>query len=128
MSEFLFFLLPVAGSVLLFYGVFQAVVEARGRDKSKIISRLQEKSSGGGVAARDKKIRESLLRHSEQSPQNPLFALVAKLSIVPKIQGMLDQANVDMAASKFLSYLMGASLISFPLALVCRLGPVVGAA
>jgi tight adherence protein B len=129
MSEFLFFLLPAAGAMLLFYGIFQAVVDARGREKNKIISRLQERSGGGGGAAsRDKKIRESLLRHSEQTQDNPIFALVAKLSIVPKIQGMLDQANVDMAASKFLSYLMGASEASMPVIMVVGLGPLVAAA
>jgi len=107
-TEFLFFLFPVAGAMMLFYGIFQAVVESRGKEKAKMMARLQEKSGSGG-SDREKKIRESLLRRQDQEETNPILQLVSSMSVVPKLQALLDQANVDMLASRFLLTMCGVS-------------------
>lgn len=109
LSEFTFFLFPIAGSMLLFYGLYQAIADARSRDRDKIKSRLQERSSSGG-SDRDKKIRESLLRKQHNQETNPFFRVIAGLKVIPKLQGLLDQANVDWSATRMLTTLCGTAL------------------
>ncbi len=111
-SEFMFFLFPIAGAMLLCYGIYQAVIDARGSDKAKIMARLQERSAGGGAAKRDQRIRESLLRRPNDDQSNPLYRWVSGLSVVPKLQSMLDQANVDISATKFLTAVITASFVT----------------
>lgn len=109
-SEFMFFLFPVAGAMLLFYGIYQAVSDARGGDKAKIMARLQERSSGGSAADREKRIRDSLLRRPEDDQSNALYRFVSGMSVVPKLQALLDQANVDTSATRFLSTLLAVAV------------------
>lgn len=118
-TEFMFFLFPVAGAMLLFYGIYQAVVESRGKDKAKIMARLQERSTGRSATTdREKRIRESLLRKQNQEETNPLLQMVNNLSFVPRIQSMLDQANLDWTASRFLVTLVLSSVGSIAVVLV----------
>lgn len=125
-GQFMFFLFPVAGAMLLFYGIYQAVMDARGGDKAKVMERLQERAGGSGAANREKRIRESLLRRPGQDDGNPLAKMLSGLAVMPKIQSMLDQANVDTPASKFMSTLIIASFGSFFAALIFKLGPLIG--
>ena len=72
-SEFMFFLFPVAGAMFLCYGIYQAVTDSRGGDKAKIMARLQDCSAGSGASDRDKRILESLLRRPETDDSNFLY-------------------------------------------------------
>lgn len=109
MTEFMFFLLPAAGSMMLVYGIYQAITDSQERDKAKIKARLQERSSGGGSTKRDKQIRESILRRQNQEEENPFYQFISGLKLVPRIQTMLDQANVEWPATKFLVVAVGAA-------------------
>lgn len=125
LGEFAFFLFPVAGATLLCYGIYQAVVDARGGDKAKIMARLQERSGGGNAGEREKRIRDSLLRGHGDEDGNPLQKMISKMSVVPKLQSILDQANVDTSASKFLSTLIMFSFVSLLVLLVAGVNPVI---
>jgi tight adherence protein B len=114
MSEFLFFLFPAAGAMLLVYGIVQAVLDARNRDKAKIMQRLQDKGSGS-VADREKKIRESLLKRSDQEDTNPILQVIGNMSVVPRVQTMLDQANVEVPATKFIAGVAVSSVTLAPI-------------
>lgn len=127
-SEFMFFLFPVAGAMFLCYGIYQAVTDSRGGDKSKIMARLQDRSTGGGASGREKRIRESLLRRPETDDSNLLYKFVSGLSVVPKLQTSLDQANVDTSATKFLSTLLAASLVTSMGLLVLGMGALIALA
>ncbi|MCG3136433.1 MAG: hypothetical protein HJJLKODD_00266 [Phycisphaerae bacterium] len=124
-TTFVFFLFPIAGAMLLFYGIYQAVSEAKSSDKAKIKARLQERSSGSGAEAREKRIRESLLRSRDQQVSNPLFQFMSGFKLVPKLQALLDQANIDMPATKLMTILCGISLGSVPVLLLLQLNPLV---
>ncbi len=80
-SQFMFFAFPVAGAMLLCYGIYQAVADARGGDKAKIMDRLKERSSGAGSSEREKRIRESLLRRPNDDGGNPLNQFISRLSV-----------------------------------------------
>lgn len=124
-TEFMFFLFPIAGAMLLFYGIYQAVTDARGSDKAKILDRLQERSGAGGAVERERRIRESLLRRRDDSGDNPLYQFIANLAIAPKVQCLLDQANVDVSATKFLSVLLGVGLGALTVFLIAGLSPLI---
>ncbi len=117
MTGILFFILPAAGAMLLIYGVFQAVMDARGNEKSKIMSRLQQRS-GGAAEERGNKIRESLLRQADRGEENPILKFISGFSVVPKVQTMLDQANVDITGAKFLVYLLCGGFGSIPVLII----------
>ncbi len=125
-SEFTFFLFPIAGATLLVYGIYQAITDARQSDKAKIMSRLQERSTGSQAADRERRIRESLLRRQDHHEDNPLLNVISGLSIVPKVQGMLDQANIDASATRLLVTLAGLSAGSLAAAAVAGVSLTVG--
>ena len=98
LSELMLYLLPGAGSMLLVYGIFQAVTEARGSGKKK----LQDRLKGDGTAKPDK-VMKNILRRGGLSKQTSLADHVfGKLSIVPRVQRILDQADLPWSASQVL--------------------------
>ena len=52
-------ILPVAGCMLMAFGIYQAITDSRNQEKSKIIDRLQDRAAKPVQA---EKIKESLLR------------------------------------------------------------------
>ncbi len=97
----------MAGAMLLAWGLFQVVMDLRGAKQRKVIERLSEY----GSSAKERQVKESLLRkRAADSHSNVLETIIARLQIVTKLQQVLDQANVNMSASKLLIYLAGAAL------------------
>lgn len=100
-------ILPLAGATLLAYGVFQVVMDLRGSQQRKVVSRLSEAKP----AEREMKVRESLIRRTAAEIQgNALESLVSKLRLVRKLQATLDQADIPWSASKVLVNLSGLAL------------------
>ncbi|MCO6436257.1 MAG: type II secretion system F family protein [Phycisphaerae bacterium] len=93
-SDLLVLALPVVGSMLLFYGIFQVVVESRTSNRKKLQDRLRGKS------VRIEKSVDSILRRGAAG-QSTSFAdaIIGRLSFVPKLQTMLDQADIPWSAS-----------------------------
>jgi len=109
--------LPIAGSVLLAYGVFQVAMDFRGRDRRRLLARLREDQ---GRERKDKRVRDSLLRRrAAELEKGRLDSFVSNFSFVPKLQRVLDQANLDWSASRLLVNLAGvAALVFFGLLLL----------
>lgn len=106
MSGVMFLLMPLLGSVLLAYGIFQAVLDIRTHKNRRIVERLKE----GGHAQRDRKLKESIVRQKAGELQSGVLeGVLSQLQIVTKLQRILDQADVNWSASKLLINL---SLIS----------------
>jgi tight adherence protein B len=107
MSSILFLLLPLIGSVLVVYGIFQAVLDLRTSKSRKIIDRLKE----GGQSQHERKLKESILRRRAGELQgSALEGVLSRLQIVSKLQRVLEQADVSWSASKLLINLSLASL------------------
>jgi len=114
MESIMFVVLPVLGSVLLAYGIFQVVFDLRTTQRKRLLDRLTE--SGSGKDTDSRRGKDSLLRKriSEEQAKKGLDSFVSKLSVVPKLQQVLDQANVDWSASRTLVNLSGiAALVGF---------------
>jgi tight adherence protein B len=103
--------LPVIGSMLLAFGIFQVVFDLRKSKRRRLMDRLAD--TGGKKDKRADKNKQSVLRKriAEEQGTEGLDKIVASLSVVPKFQRMLDQANIDWSASRALVNLIGLSIL-----------------
>jgi len=98
----IFVILPIAGSILLVWGVFQVILDLRTNKQRKVLERLVDAGN-----QRERHVKEQLLRKRASDLQgNVLEQVVSKFQIVSKLQRVLDQADVDWSASKLLVNLL----------------------
>jgi len=125
MKSTLLLLLPLAGSVLLAFGVFQVVMDLRKTNQKRMIDRLKERSGTGDRKKTDKDIKSQVLRRrARQAEPIGIDKIIGKLSFVPKLQRMLDQANIDWSASRMLMNLVAAAAGVLCLLLLVHVGPI----
>jgi len=92
--------MPIAGAVLLALGIFQVVMDLRSTQKKKVLDRLNESKAQKN---KERKIKESLIRQrAADMQQNFLESIVSQFKMVDKLQKVLDQADVNWAASRLL--------------------------
>jgi tight adherence protein B len=100
--------LPLVGSVMLSYGIYQVIVESRKGERKKVLDRLR------GETQRAKKAENlSILKrdHLTENPGTMIQSTFGKLAFIPKLQTMLDQANLAWSAPKMLANLFAAGMI-----------------
>ncbi len=99
-QSILLLLLPLFGSVLLAYGVFNVVFDLRTNERQKIRDRLR------GDGARRREQEEALkfedFRRRTVEATGFLARSLAKLSFTTKLQRTLDQANLSWSAAQTL--------------------------
>ncbi len=102
------YILPMLGSMLLFYGIFQVFSETRTSSRK----RMQDRLAG---AARHKEKRDApdiLRRGALGKPDGIADAIVGKLTVIPKLQTLLDQADLDWSASQAMLNVAGGALVA----------------
>lgn len=120
-SGYLLMLLPIAGSMMLVFGVFQVIMDLRTAKQRKVVERLKESRAG----AREQRVKESLVRQRAAELQgNVLEGLVARMQVVSKLQRILDQADVNWSASKVLINLTCAGVIVGAGMMILQVSPV----
>ena len=100
--------LPLVGSVMLSYGIYQVIVESRKGERKNVLDRLR------GETQRAKKAENlSILKrdHLTENPGTMIQSTFGKLAFIPKLQTMLDQANLAWSAPKMLANLFAAGMI-----------------
>ncbi len=107
LKQTMFVLLPLAGSCLLVFGIWQVVTDLRSTSAKKMIERLTDRSAPN--KKKEQAIQSLLRRRSDQ--QTAVDLLLGKISLVPKLQKVLDQGNLDWLASRMLLYLGGAAIL-----------------
>ena len=108
-SDLLIYIFPTVGSMLLFYGIFQIIVETRTNSKKKVKDRLR----GTSPRSRVEKEGDNILRRGAFGETKSFAdAVMGKLSIVPKLQTTLDQADLQWSASQTLLNLVGAGMLT----------------
>ncbi|MCG3129608.1 MAG: hypothetical protein FLDDKLPJ_00342 [Phycisphaerae bacterium] len=97
-QNLLYLLLPLLGSMLLCYGVYQVISESKVTGQKKIQERLR------GVSAKkaDKEKASILRRAAGGEAKSFADQILGKFSVVNRLQQLLDQADVDWSASKML--------------------------
>jgi len=94
-SELAVYVLPVIGSMLVAYGLFQVIAETKSSSRKKMIDRLR------GERISREKVTESILRRGGGADAKTIAdALVGKMSFIPKLQIQLNQADLDWSASQ----------------------------
>lgn len=106
-TEMLVYALPAAGSMLLSYGIYQVIVESRTSTRRKMHERLR------GERRQQEKVTSSILRRGALG-QTKSFAdeVIGKFKFTPKLQTLLDQADVDWSASQTMLNLCGLALLA----------------
>lgn len=122
-SDLAIYILPVLGCMLVFYGIYQVVVESKTSSKKKVQDRLRGKRT---VA---EKAYDPILRRGAQGQTRTLAdAIVGKFKFVPKFQTMLDQGDLNWSASKTLLNLLGGALLIAVALIVFQFNPVIAVA
>ncbi len=106
-SDVLMYVFPSVGSMLLFYGIYQVVVESKSASKKKLQARLRGHSA---KPQEDDKLA-SILKRSATEKRSFADAVIGRLGVVPKFQTLLDQADIPWSASQTLMNLCGAALL-----------------
>ncbi|MGD8450236.1 MAG: type II secretion system F family protein [Phycisphaerae bacterium] len=125
----LLILAPLAGSVMLAYGVFQAVYDLRSNTRKRVMDRL--KGGGRRKAATATAGFEDFRRQTVEAT-GILAQAFAKLSFTAKLQRALDQANVAWSAPQVMVRLTAAAsvllavLLMFQVSLLVALGAAAG--
>lgn len=105
-SQWMVYALPAVGSMLLFYGIFQVVFEMRSSTQKKVQHRLRGKSP------LKNDLPSSIIRRGVgEDGQSFADTLVGKMKLVPKLQTILDQADVTWSATNTLVNLGAAALL-----------------
>jgi len=113
-SDLAVYILPTIGSMLLFYGIFQVFQDSKSNTRKKMQDRLAGESRGKGKSK--KEVQEILRRGALGKGDGPADSIVGRLSVIPKLQTLLDQAAVDWSAAQTLVNLgVGALLVWFGL-------------
>lgn len=112
-DQYGFYILPVLGSILLSYAIFNLIREMRKTGVRKVSDRLRETSSSNQGVDRDElAAKKSILRQHKEAASIIASAL-SKLSLTASIQRMLDQADIQWSASTVMVNLVGFSAASF---------------
>jgi tight adherence protein B len=106
-SDLWVYALPTIGSMLLFYGIFQVVTETKSSSQKKLMDRLK-----GDRVPRDK-ITATIVRRGAMGQASTFAdAIVGKFKFVPKLQTLLDQADMEWSASQTILNLSIAALLT----------------
>ena len=106
-KDLLVYLLPTLGSMLLFYGIFQVIAESQSSVRRKMQSRLH----GERKQEADKMVASILRRGAGAHTKTIADKLIGKFKFMPRIQTLLDQADIDWSATQMMLNLCGISAV-----------------
>ena len=119
MGLIIILLLPIIGSVLLAWGIFQVFMDMRTAKQRRVVDRLTE--SPTSASRRDKEVKETLLRRRASDLQGGMLdGIISRLRIANKFQRVLDQADVNWSASRTLVNLTAITLMVCALMIVLQ--------
>jgi len=110
-------LLPIAGSILLAFGLFQVVMDLRKTNQKRMLDRLKDRAAPSAKKKGKSAVVRRRLRQDERIGIDKLFA---KVRIVSKLETMLEQANVDWSAPRMLINLLAVSAAAFCMLLLLK--------
>ncbi len=113
----LFVLLPIAGSCLLVFGVWQVFTDMKSTNSRKLMERLTD----GSAPNKKKEAAIASLLRKNNDQQGAIDIVLGKISLVSNLQKVLDQGDLDWRASRMLMYLAGLSLIALVLLLLVQI-------
>ncbi|MEW6250711.1 MAG: type II secretion system F family protein [Planctomycetota bacterium] len=117
-------LLPLAGSILLAYGLAHAAFDLRAAQRKKVVDRLR-----GGARTRSAEERLTLEAFRRQSTvaKGLVGRALNDLSVTRRLQRMIEQANLPWSAARVLVNLSAAAGALFAILLVVGVSPLIAA-
>ncbi len=106
MSDIMIYAVPALGSMLLFYGIYQVMAESKTTDRKKMRERLR-----GERPKREKNIASIVRRGGVGQSGSFADAVIGKLKFIPKLQTLLDHADVAWSAAQTALNLGGLALL-----------------
>ena len=120
-SELAVYILPIVGSVLLFYGIYQAVYESRASARRKVADRLH----GERRKPDEEKIKATILRRGALgSSRSFADAIAGKFKFTQKLQTLLDQADVNWSAPQAMLNVSGGAMAVTLVLLLLQFSPI----
>lgn len=113
--------LPLSGSTLLAYGVYQLILDLRKSDQKRVLDRLTDR-----VRSEERKSADSILRRRYE-PKTAISTALARLSVVSWLQRALDQACIEWSAPRALLNLVTLALFAFVGLYMLQWNPIVAA-
>ncbi|MFH1417194.1 MAG: type II secretion system F family protein [Planctomycetota bacterium] len=111
-GEYGFYALPLIGSVMLAYAMYNLIRDLRKTDSKKVAGRLREGGGSLGESASERAAKASILRRTNEAT-GTLSAAISKFAFIPALQRMLEQANLPWSAAGFLVNLLGISALLY---------------
>lgn len=120
-SELTVYILPALGLVLILYGVYQVITESKTSVKKRMRDRLRREPR-----SREENLSPSILRRGALGASKTIAdAVIGKFAFTPKLQAMLDQADLDWSASQTLMNVCGAAVVTTVGLLLLGVGSIV---
>ncbi len=104
--------LPLIGSVMLTYAIFNLVKDLRRVESKKIEHRLRGRTGSAMGALEARALKGSILRDKREA-KTSISAALSKLSVISSLQTMLDQANIPFSATTTIINLVGLGAASY---------------
>ncbi len=112
MDQWALYALPLTGSTLVAYGLFQLVTDLRRPQEKKVAQRLRENGGASRTSRNEQAVRESLLRR-QRAAESAIARGLGRLSFVPTLQRALDQGNLPWVATSVVVNLVGAAALVY---------------
>jgi tight adherence protein B len=104
--------LPLIGSVMLAFAIFNLIGDLRKSETNKVSQRLREDPGSLFTSGSEHAAKESILRRSQEA-SGTLGKAISKFGFVPKLQTMLEQADIPWTATTFLVNLVGLAACAY---------------
>ncbi|MFQ5411042.1 MAG: hypothetical protein ACE5EC_02055, partial [Phycisphaerae bacterium] len=104
--------LPLIGSVMLTFAIFNLVKDLRKVESKRIEHRLRGQSGSSMGALEERALKGSILRQKREA-KSSISAALAKLGVITSLQKMLDQANLPISATTMMINLVGLGSASY---------------
>jgi len=104
-SDVWVYILPTLGSILLAFGIYQVVTESGTSQTKRMQDRLR------GDRTKREKTAATLLRKTPGQGGSFADLIVGKFKFIPKLQTLLDQADVGWSASQTMLNLTAAAVL-----------------
>lgn len=104
--------LPLIGSVMLAYALFNLVRDLRKVDSRRVSGRLREPFGPLGESNNERVAKDSILRRTYEA-SGLVSSTLSRLSFIPGLQRLMDQANLPWTATGFLLNLIGFAALAY---------------
>ncbi len=101
------YVLPTVGCMLFAYGIYEVLSEGKIAQAKKMTDRLR-----GERVKREKAVSTIVRRGALGQTGSLADTLIGKFKFIPKLQVLLDQADVNWSASQMMLNLTGAALLT----------------